>query len=175
MGSWLVWKDWETVRWLHQTSWERSWCQLRDAEARYMSSLWCWRPLDPWMSKSNDISCATDIFWQRRWYSFTWWDWPGFIREATGCEGKRGVASTEAAKQMFGPNQDTVELETDATGSLYLPLFVSRVSVMGMIDTGLTVSVVHPSVLAMWSEDSEIPLNSETGRLRLADGSLPPP
>ena len=77
-----------------------------------------------------------------------------------------------AAKQMFGPNQDAVELEIDATGSLYLPLFVSGVSVMGLIDTGSTVTVVHPSVLAMLSEDSEIPLNSETGRLRLADGSF---
>ena len=43
---------------------------------------------------------------------------------------------------------------------------------MGLIDTGSTVSVVHPSVLARLSEDCEIPLSRETGRLRLADGSV---
>ena len=77
-----------------------------------------------------------------------------------------------AAKRMFGPNHDIVELETDAAGSLFLPLLVSGVSVMGLIDTGSTVSVVHPSVLARLSEDCEIPLSRETGRLRLADGSV---
>ena len=42
---------------------------------------------------------------------------------------------------------------------------------MGLLDTGSTVSVVHPSVLSRLSQDSEICLNSEIGRLRLADGS----
>ena len=42
---------------------------------------------------------------------------------------------------------------------------------MGLLDTGSTVSVVHPSVLSRLSQNSEICLNSEGGRLRLADGS----
>ena len=77
----------------------------------------------------------------------------------------------EAAGYLFGPDDNEIELETDTTGSLYLPLLVSGVSVMGLLDTGSTVSVVHPSVLSRLSQDSEICLNSEIGRLRLADGS----
>ena len=59
----------------------------------------------------------------------------------------------EAAGYLFGPDDNEIELETDTTGSLYLPLLVSGVSVMGLLDTGSTVSVVHPSVLSRLSQD----------------------
>ena len=72
---------------------------------------------------------------------------------------------------MSGPDDNEIELETYTTVSLYLPLPKSGVSVMGLLDTGSTVSVVHPSVLSRLSQDYDICLNCESGGLRLADGS----
>ena len=43
---------------------------------------------------------------------------------------------------------------------------------MGLVDTGSTISVIHPSIVAMISRNVSVPQSSRTGRIRLADGSV---
>ena len=68
--------------------------------------------------------------------------------------------------------REEVELESDGTGSLYLPMKIGGVDVMGLVDTGSTISVIHPSIVAMISRNVSVPRSSRTGRIRLADGSV---
>ena len=68
--------------------------------------------------------------------------------------------------------REEVELESDGTGSLYLPMKIGGVDVMGLVDTGSTISVIHPSIAAMISRSVSVPHSSRTGMIRLADGSV---
>jgi len=68
--------------------------------------------------------------------------------------------------------EDPIQLETDAKGSLYLPMFINGVSVMALIDSGSTISVVHPSILTRLSDDVAVSSRNDIGQIRLADGSM---
>ena len=43
---------------------------------------------------------------------------------------------------------------------------------MGLVDTGSTISVIHPSTLLIISREREVPLHGESVRIWLADGSV---
>ena len=68
--------------------------------------------------------------------------------------------------------EDPIQLETDAKGSLYLPMLIDEVPTMALVDTGSTISVVHPSILTRLPDDVAVQMNSQVGQIRLADGSM---
>lgn len=57
-------------------------------------------------------------------------------------------------------------------GSLYMPLEVNGVSVTALVDSGSTISVIHPVVFVKIARGGDVTLNGQEGKLRLADGSL---
>ena len=69
---------------------------------------------------------------------------------------------------------EDLDLEIDKTGSLYLPLTIAGISVLGLLDTGSTISVVHPSLLMQISRNVNVPLKKKATctKIRLADGSV---
>ena len=68
--------------------------------------------------------------------------------------------------------EDAIQLEIDAKGSLYLPMLIDEVSTMALVDTGSTISVVHPSILTRLPDDVAVQMNRQVGQIRLADGSM---
>ena len=49
---------------------------------------------------------------------------------------------------------------------------ICGITIMGLVDTGSTISIVHPSVLSRLPEGVNIEMTDQPGRIRLADGSL---
>ena len=76
-----------------------------------------------------------------------------------------------AVKNSIGSLTHGIELEIDAAGSLYVPLLVNGVSVMALVDSGSTVSVIHPSVLGRSRGGREVTLERGPENILLADGS----
>ena len=85
-------------------------------------------------------------------------------------EGKLDEAATEAqesaACQSNGPVEDPIQLEIDAKGSLYLPMLIDEVPTLGLMDTGSTISVVHPSILTRLPDDVAVQMSSQVGQIR---------
>ena len=72
----------------------------------------------------------------------------------------------------FGPVKEEVQLKTDGRGSLYLPLLIDDVPVLALVDTGSTISVIHPSILNKSLDEVVVRETSKACQIRLADGSL---
>ena len=72
----------------------------------------------------------------------------------------------------FGPVKEEIQLETDGRGSLYLPLLIDEVPVLALVDTGSTISVIHPSILNRSLDEVVVRETSKACQIRLADGSL---
>ena len=91
-------------------------------------------------------------------------------------KGKLDEAATEAqesaACESNGPAEDPIELEIDAKGSMYLPMLIDEVPTMALVDTGFTISVVHPSILTRLPDDVAVQMNSQVWQIQLADGSM---
>ena len=68
--------------------------------------------------------------------------------------------------------KEEVQLETDGRGSLYLPLLIDEVPVLALVDTGSTISVIHPSILNKSLDEVVVRETSKACQIRLADGSL---
>ena len=81
------------------------------------------------------------------------------------------MVQESVAEDIIGPEYVVDDEGVDLSGSMYLPLRFGRVSVMGLIDTGATVSVVHPTVFAKIARDTGAHLEEKESSLRLADGS----
>ena len=69
---------------------------------------------------------------------------------------------------------EDLDLEIDETGCLYLPLTIAGISVLGLLDTGSTISVVHPSFSMQISRNVNVPLKKKgtCTKIRLADVSV---
>ena len=57
-------------------------------------------------------------------------------------------------------------------GSLYISLRINEIPVMALVDSGSTLSVIHPTVLSRISGEQDMVRKSPSGQLRLADGGL---
>ena len=57
-------------------------------------------------------------------------------------------------------------------GSLYISLRINGIPVMALVDSGSTLSVIHPTILSRITGDQEMVRKSSSGQLRLADGGL---
>ena len=80
------------------------------------------------------------------------------------------MAPVPAATRQCGPNNQDVKLETDWIGSLYISLRINGIPVMALVDSGSTLSVIHPTVLSRITGEQDIVRKSSSGQLRLADG-----
>ena len=60
----------------------------------------------------------------------------------------------------------------DASGSLYIPLQIGSIEAMGLLDSGATISVIHPSVLSKVMKSSDVVLKRKRGKLQVADGNF---
>ena len=65
-----------------------------------------------------------------------------------------------------------MDLEVDSAGSLYLPLQINGISVTALVDSGSTVSVIHPEVLERVTGDPVGVLDGTLRQIKLADGGL---
>ena len=82
------------------------------------------------------------------------------------------MAQGSAAPMIGGPHSGRIKLGRDDMGSLYLPLVVGGAEVMALIDSGSTVSVIHPSVLARVQDNGTAVLYGSKCQLRMADGGI---
>ena len=73
---------------------------------------------------------------------------------------------------MLGPFMDEVPIGEDSSGSLYLTADINGVQVSVLLDSGATVSVIHPSVLSKVLLRGDVPLEGRPGQIRIADGSV---
>jgi transposase InsO family protein/predicted aspartyl protease len=81
-----------------------------------------------------------------------------------------GQASATPGKQ--GLNKILEIRNTDQQDGLYLPVNIGGVDINCLIDTGSTITVLHPRKYEAMSEDSRPPLEDEVVKLRMADGGL---
>ena len=74
-----------------------------------------------------------------------------------------------AATLQSGPSNQDVKLETDRMGSLYISLWIYEIPVMALVDSGSTLSVIHPTVLSRIFGEQDMARKSPSGQLRLAE------
>ena len=66
------------------------------------------------------------------------------------------MAPVPAATLQSGPSNQDVKLETDRMGSLYISLRINEIPVMALVDSGSTLSVIHPTVLSRISGEQDM-------------------
>ena len=82
------------------------------------------------------------------------------------------MAQEPAACPSYGPNNEKLDLEVDMTGSLNLPIGICGITIMGLVDAGSTISIVHPLVLSRLPQGVNIEMTDRPGRIPLADRSM---
>ena len=61
-------------------------------------------------------------------------------------------------------------MNRDCQGSLYLNMEANGIPIMALVDSGSTISVIHPSVLDRIQRGHDVALVGDMGQLRVADG-----
>ena len=82
------------------------------------------------------------------------------------------MAQVPAAEVDNGSQEVYIDLVTDQTGSLFLPVEFNGFPVMALVDSGSTASVIHPDVLSRVSWIADVHREHQSGQLRLADGGV---
>ena len=82
------------------------------------------------------------------------------------------MAQVPAAEVDNGSQEVYIDLVTDQTGSLFLPVEFNGIPVMALVDSGSTVSVIHPDVLSRVLWIADVHREHQSGQLRLADGGV---
>ena len=81
------------------------------------------------------------------------------------------MAQVPAAVIETGP-EPSFDLIPDTLGSLYISLDLHGVTVFALVDSGSTISVIHPDVLGQIPGMVDADIEHPGGELRMADGGV---
>ena len=82
------------------------------------------------------------------------------------------MAQVPLAEVDNGSQEVYIDMVTDQTGGLFLPVEFNGFPVRALVDSGSTASVIHPDVLSRVSWIADVHREHQSGQLRLADGGV---